>query len=79
MNSRLHTAAASASMLFLATVMVSGQTRYKVTTPIPSDITTPDKVDTRMGTLNFFDGVPTEETASKVYDQIDFSRGIWHG
>jgi hypothetical protein len=76
MNSRLRTAATSASMLFLATVIVSGQTRYKMTTPIPPDITTPDKVDTRLGTLNFFDGVPTEETASKVYDQIDFSRGI---
>jgi hypothetical protein len=26
--------------------------------------------------LTFFDGVPTEETAAKAYDQIDFSRGI---
>lgn len=52
------------------------QTRYKMSTPIPREITTPESVDTRIGALKFFDGVPTEETAQKAYDQIDFSRGI---
>ncbi len=47
-----------------------------MTTPIPPEITTPDKVETRIGTLNFVDGVPTEETATKAYDQLDLSRGI---
>ena len=32
-------------------------------TPIPGSIMTPDKVRTRIGTLEFFDGVPTEKTA----------------
>ena len=32
-------------------------------TPVPSSIMTPDKVETRIGTLEFFDGVPTEKTA----------------
>jgi hypothetical protein len=31
---------------------------YKMTTPIPPSIPIPDKVETRFGTLNFFDGVP---------------------
>ncbi len=36
---------------------------------------TPDKVETRIGTLNFVDGVPTLETTQKVYDNLDFLRG----
>lgn len=36
---------------------------------------TPDRVETRLGTLNFVDGVPTAETARKVYDNLDFLRG----
>ena len=37
---------------------------------------TPDKVETRIGTLNFVDGVPTAETTQKVYDHLDFLRGV---
>jgi hypothetical protein len=47
-----------------------------MTTPIPPQITTPAVVDTRIGQLSFFDGVPTPETAQKVYDNLDFNRGI---
>ena len=43
---------------------------------IPDKIMTPDKVETRIGTLNFVDGVPTAETTQKVYDNLDFLRGI---
>ena len=32
---------------------------------IPDKILTPDKVETRIGTLNFVDGVPTDETARR--------------
>lgn len=45
-------------------------------TPIPASIVTPDKVETRIGTLEFFDGFPTEATAQKVFDNLDFSRGV---
>jgi hypothetical protein len=37
---------------------------------------TPDKVQTRIGTLEFFDGIPTRETAALVYDNLDFLRGV---
>ena len=37
---------------------------------------TPDKVETRLGTLEFFDGLPKEETVKKVYDNLDFLRGV---
>ncbi len=49
---------------------------YKMTTPIPAEITTPAQVETRIGALEFNDGVPTPETAQKVWDQIDFGRGV---
>ena len=39
-------------------------------------ISTPDKVETRVGTLEFRDGAPSAETAEKVYDTLDFTRGL---
>ena len=33
-------------------------------------------VDTRIGTLEFFDGRPTEETTAKVIDNLHFLRGV---
>lgn len=50
--------------------------KTKMTTDIPPEITTPDKVETRLGTLNFFDGFPDDATIQKVYDNLDFQRGV---
>ncbi len=50
--------------------------QMKMTTPIPPQITTPDKVETRLGTLHFFDGFPDDATVEKVYDNLDFQRGV---
>jgi len=47
-----------------------------MTTSIPASITTPDKVETRIGTLEFFDGIPTEKTADLLYDNLKFMRGV---
>ncbi len=43
---------------------------------IPAKIMTPDKVETRIGTLEFFDGMPTAATVEKVYDNLDLIRGV---
>jgi hypothetical protein len=43
---------------------------------IPPQVLTPDTVETRLGTLKFQDGVPTPETTQKVYDNLDFLRGV---
>ena len=43
---------------------------------IPDKILTPDVVQTRIGTLNFVDGVPTADTTRMVYDNLDFLRGV---
>ena len=51
-------------------------TRPRMATDIPTHITTPDRVETRIGALEFFDGFPTEATAELVYDNLDFLRGV---
>ena len=50
--------------------------KMKMTTEIPESIKIPDKVKTRLGTLHFEDGFPTEETARKIYEQLDFQRAV---
>ena len=52
------------------------QTKPKMATEIPASITTPDRVETRLGTLRFFDGLPDEQTVQTVYDNLDFQRGV---
>jgi hypothetical protein len=48
----------------------------KMATKIPSDITSPDSVETTIGTLKFFDGLPDKDTVTKVYDNLDLIRGV---
>jgi hypothetical protein len=48
----------------------------KNTTPIPPGIASPDKVETRLGTLSFFDGFPDDESVQKLYDNLDFQRAV---
>jgi hypothetical protein len=50
--------------------------KYKMTTDIPASITTPDVVETSLGTLRFFDGFPDAATVKKVYDNLDIQRGV---
>src|SRR5208282_2706331 len=38
---------------------------------IPPGISTPDKLQTRLGPLDFKDGAPSKETVEKVYDNLD--------
>jgi hypothetical protein len=47
-----------------------------MTTDIPPQITTPDAVETRLGTLRFFDGFPDDATVETIYDNLDFQRGV---
>ena len=45
-------------------------------TPIPGDVLTPDSVQTRIGTVNYFDGFPDDETMRKARRQVDLGRGV---
>ncbi|MBA7592777.1 hypothetical protein ES708_34971 [subsurface metagenome] len=47
-----------------------------MTTDIPEGILTPDKVETSIGTLEYFDGVPTKATTENVYNYLDRMRGV---
>ena len=55
---------------------MSQQTEPKYKARIPPSVTTPDTVETRIGTLKFKDGLPDAETVRKVYDNLDFARGM---
>ncbi len=48
----------------------------KYAAKVPASVTTPDTVQTRIGTLKFRDGLPDAETIKKVYDNLDFVRGV---
>jgi hypothetical protein len=67
-------AAALAAAVFVgwATSPASAQS----TNAVPPSLVTPDKVETRIGTLEFWDGVPTVQTAEKVRDALDFTRAL---
>lgn len=65
----------SIGMLLTANAAIS-QTQPKYSAKVPDSITTPDTVETRIGTLRFLDGVPDDETVQRVFDQVDFGRGV---
>jgi hypothetical protein len=62
--------------MFIATAWAQSAPPPKYSADVPSNITTPDSVETRIGTLKFNNGVPDQKTIQLVYDQIDFARGI---
>jgi hypothetical protein len=63
------------SIPFRADAQSSGKPP-KMVTEIPPDITTPNSVDTSLGTLKFVDGLPDKDTVTKVYDNLDLIRGV---
>ena len=63
--------ACSGSALHAADVVPKGYN-----TPIPVDVLTPDSVRTRIGTFNYFDGFPDDETMRKARRQVDLGRGV---
>ena len=69
--------------LFLTSVLIlaSSAAAFGQNTPgfnnkIPESILTPDHVETPIGDLNFFDGMPDEATVQKLYDNLLFMRGV---
>jgi len=62
--------------VLIAPALAQSASPPKYSADIPSYITTPDSVETRIGTLKFNNGVPDQKTTQMVYDQIDFGRGI---
>ena len=46
------------------------------TTDMLASTSTPDTVESRLGTLEFDDGAPSEATAALLYDHLDFVHGV---
>lgn len=57
----------------LIPVNAQDRPKFKMTTEIPDGITTPDNIETQLGDLNFFDGVPEAKTTEKIYNLLDFT------
>src|SRR5450755_5026184 len=78
MNSAAKHLISTAVALLICVGGVRAQTppKMKMTTDIPSEITTPDSIETPLGTLKLFDGFPADATTEKVYDNLDFQRGV---
>ncbi|MGB5162349.1 MAG: DUF1254 domain-containing protein, partial [Thermoanaerobaculia bacterium] len=60
----------------IAPAVAADAPAMKYSTKIPANVITPDKVETSIGTLEFNDGFPTDETAKKVWDNLDFVRAV---
>jgi len=69
----------SLTVLFAAAVLTlpcAGIAGAEVSQESLKSISIPDSVETTLGTLEFFDGVPEKATAEKIYDNYDRMRGM---
>ena len=55
-------------------VMFARPAEAQVSQEVVDSISTPNEVETSIGTLKFLDGAPLPETAGKVYDYLDTAR-----
>ena len=70
-------AIASIAIAFALTTHAQAQSpKLKMTSEIPKEYTAPDSVETSIGTLDYFDGVPSPESVKNVYDYLDTSRAV---
>jgi len=69
--------AAAFCLISIETTAMADQGAPKYKADVPESVMTADKVMTeKLGQLNFFDGLPDAATIEKVYDNLDFSRGV---
>jgi len=59
-----------------ALILAAGPAFSEVSSETVQSLSAPSAVETRAGKLDFRDGVPTEETAQKIYDTLDFTRAL---
>ena len=65
------------SVLVLAAA--AGSATAQVSPAELGSISIPDRVETAIGKLEFFDGVPSDATIATVYDNLDRMRGMGDG
>ncbi|EAV40116.1 hypothetical protein SIAM614_28826 [Stappia aggregata IAM 12614] len=64
------------AMSAIAFALAVGPALGQVSTAELDAISIPDKIETSIGTLEFFDGVPKDTTIAAVYDNLDRMRGM---
>lgn len=76
LHSRIRILLSSAALLALPVMglQAAEPPKMKMTTPIPEGIETPNKLETHLGTLSSFDGVPDKATTEKIFDDLDLRR-----
>jgi hypothetical protein len=62
--------------VFLHWLALSASAQAQVSEETVRSLSTPDKVESRLGTLEFKDGAPTVQTVEKVYDTLDFTHAL---
>ena len=63
-------------LLILAGMLIGQSALAEVSEAELKSISTPNKVETSIGTLDFLDGAPSAATSAKVYDYLDRMRGV---
>jgi hypothetical protein len=64
------------AVTFVAAQFMCLPASAQVSKEVLDSISTPNQVETSIGTLEFLDGAPLPETAEKVYDYLDTMRGV---
>jgi len=71
------------SIVAVALIVLLAEVSWAQKTPtpgfnnkIPESILTPDTVKTKLGTLEFFDGIPNEKAAAALFANLDLNRGL---
>lgn len=63
----------SALVALFTALLLPLHDRAQAEPSVPAAITTPDKLETVLGTYEFADGVPSEATAAKAFELVDFT------
>jgi hypothetical protein len=66
----------SATGGFLLCLMLSTSAQAQVSEQTIQSLSAPAKIETHLGTLEFKDGAPSNETVEKVRDTLDFTRAL---
>ena len=67
----------SITLLLTFSAWAKDAQKPKYAADVPEFLLTPDKVETDLlGSLEFFDGMPSEATVQKTFDFLDLSRGV---
>ena len=66
----------SIPLILLLTLLFVVHTSAQVSQEVLDSISTPNEVETSIGTLKFLDGAPLPKTVEKVYDYLDTTRAM---